>query len=170
MTNYAHIEEKTAFLSTEFGENIARKWFGDERVDAMPRYIKGKRKGMLKGIVVWQKIVRGGWVKTARATANGDAEGYVEHRVGMIFGKKLCEIMSNQYGVGIGNTVVDLDTEEWKRQAKEAYELQKAEELSKLNADISRLEEALGKVEEEHVETLQSVIDDLKNQVKQWEK
>ena len=42
-TNYAYIEERSAWLSTEFGEK-ARKF-----IDDLPRYVRGKRKGQLKG-------------------------------------------------------------------------------------------------------------------------
>ena len=60
--NYAEIEERYSWLSSEFGENMARKYFGDEAVDEMPRYVRGKRKGLLKGQIQWRKVERGGWV------------------------------------------------------------------------------------------------------------
>lgn len=113
-TNYAQIEDRTAFLSTDFGEEIARKWFGDETVDALPRYTRGARKGKLKGVVVWSKVVRGGWVRGDRETASGDATGYVENCVGRIFNRKLCEIASSRFGTEIGRVIRDLDAEEAK--------------------------------------------------------
>ena len=36
---YAVIEERSAWLSTEFGETLARKYLGDEVIDDMPRYV-----------------------------------------------------------------------------------------------------------------------------------
>lgn len=74
MTNYADINERDAWLSSEFGEKMARRYFGDEAVDALPRYIKGKRKGLLKGQIVWRKVDAGGWIPR---------EG-VERRVGTV--------------------------------------------------------------------------------------
>lgn len=62
MTNYAQIDSRSAYLSTDFGEEIARKWFGDESVDSLPRYTRGPRKGKIKGAVTWSKVIRGGWV------------------------------------------------------------------------------------------------------------
>ena len=56
MANYAQIDARSAFLSTDFGEEIARKWFGDEAVDALPRYVRGPRKGKIKGAVTWSKV------------------------------------------------------------------------------------------------------------------
>ena len=61
MTNYANIETQSAYLSSDFGENFARKLFGDEILDALPRYVRGKRKGKIKGRLTWHKCTRGGW-------------------------------------------------------------------------------------------------------------
>ena len=65
-SNHAQFRCKQAYLSGEFGESMARRYFGDELVDAMPRYVRGKRKGLLKGQIVWRKVERGGFVITAR--------------------------------------------------------------------------------------------------------
>ena len=78
--NYAEIEERYSWLSSEFGENMARKYFGDEAVDEMPRYVRGKRKGLLKGQIQWRKVERGGWVSR---------EVGVERRVGKVIEAKL---------------------------------------------------------------------------------
>jgi len=42
MTNRAQFNTRTADLTTEFGESMARKWFGDEAVDALPKFVRGK--------------------------------------------------------------------------------------------------------------------------------
>ena len=60
---YAYIEQKSAYLSSDFGYNYAVKIFGKEFVDSLPKYKKGKRKGLTKGCISWTKCVRGGWVK-----------------------------------------------------------------------------------------------------------
>lgn len=78
MTNYARIENRSAYLSSEFGEDYARRLFGDEIIDALPRYVRGKRKGKIKGRVTWRKCVKGGWVKTGPYGGYGDANGYVQ--------------------------------------------------------------------------------------------
>lgn len=61
MTTYARIINRTSYLSTEFGESYARRLFGDYAVDQLPRYVKGKRKGLLKGLLCWSKAETGGW-------------------------------------------------------------------------------------------------------------
>ena len=62
--SYANYDQKEAFISSDFGETLARKWFGDEVVDSLPLIKRGKRKGLRKGKIVWMKTVKGGWVKT----------------------------------------------------------------------------------------------------------
>jgi hypothetical protein len=111
MTNYAHIEPRTAYLSSEFGEELARKWFGDESVDSLPRYSRGPRKGQLKGAITWSKVIRGGWVRGDRETASGAATGYVETRVGHIFDRKLRELNSDRFGTSPGRVIRDLEKE-----------------------------------------------------------
>jgi hypothetical protein len=63
--SFAQVEIHESWLSTEFGESYARRTFGNEIVDALPRYIKGKRKGQLKGKIMWRKAVKGGWIPGA---------------------------------------------------------------------------------------------------------
>ena len=86
MTNYADIQTREAWLSSDFGEQMARRYFGDEAVDSMPRYVRGKRKGLLKGQIQWRKVESGGWVSDKSAT-NG--RGYVENRRGKIIAAEL---------------------------------------------------------------------------------
>tara|TARA_R110002020_G_scaffold459579_1_gene677626 strand:- start:3178 stop:3687 length:510 start_codon:yes stop_codon:yes gene_type:complete len=74
---HAYIDQKSAYLSSDFGYNYAVKVFGEEFVDSLPKYKRGKRKGLIKGSISWTKCVRGGWVK--HPVTYG-----VEHRVGKI--------------------------------------------------------------------------------------
>ena len=40
MTNRARIAHKRAWLGQQFGEDYARRLFGDEIVDSLPRYVR----------------------------------------------------------------------------------------------------------------------------------
>ena len=73
--SYAKFTNGKSYLSTEFGENLARKYFDDEVINDLPKYVKGKRKGKIKGSITWSKCLSGGWVKQG-----GHMEGYVERR------------------------------------------------------------------------------------------
>lgn len=82
MTQRAKFETKSAWLGTEFGEKYARKIFGDDIVDALPRNVRGKNKGKLKQTIVWLKVVEGGWISEGFDHAYEQAVGRVERRVG----------------------------------------------------------------------------------------
>ena len=85
MTVRANIDYRDGYMSSEFIEGMARRYFGDDVVDASPRYVKGKRKGQLKGFLRWQKVSKGGWVKTGPYDSDGmRASGYVERRIGKV--------------------------------------------------------------------------------------
>lgn len=85
MTQRAAIEYKGGYMSSEFIEGMARRYFGNEVVDGLPRYVRGKRKGQLKGRLDWEKVTTGGWVKTGPYDHDGmRASGYVERRVGKV--------------------------------------------------------------------------------------
>lgn len=62
MTQVAKFKKNVAPIASEFGENLARKWFGDDAVDALPIYVKGEKKGQKKGWLTWEKCIEGGWV------------------------------------------------------------------------------------------------------------
>ena len=62
MTNLAVLESMITWLHYDFGNELARKWFGDEAIDALPRYVRGKKKGKTKGVLTWVKCTKGGWV------------------------------------------------------------------------------------------------------------
>jgi len=66
-TNYAVFTEGYAYLSEDFGKQLAMKKFNlseKQLEQVVGRYIKGKRKGLLKGKIIWTKCTKGGWVKT----------------------------------------------------------------------------------------------------------
>lgn len=79
MVQRASVEKREAYISSEFGEQMARRYFGDV-VDTLPRYVRGARKGKLKGRLEWKKVLQGGWVSVYGEAANG----YVERRVNQI--------------------------------------------------------------------------------------
>jgi hypothetical protein len=81
MTHYARFKTGQAYISSEFGETMARRYFGNEVVDAMPRYVRGNRKGQFKGQIVWTKVIQGGWVRTGAYAADYGPSGYPERRV-----------------------------------------------------------------------------------------
>lgn len=84
MTNRAQIAVSQAYLSSDFAEGMARRYFGDAIVNALPLAKKGKYMGRIKEHTIeWEKVVRGGWVRT------GDATGYVENRVGSVIAVRL---------------------------------------------------------------------------------
>jgi hypothetical protein len=99
MTNYAQIEERSSFLFSDFGENLARQWFGNETVDALPKFQRGKHKGKPKGVLVWQKVVKGGWVR------EGFETGYVENRVGHVIKRQLREMADFASGERYGKLI-----------------------------------------------------------------
>jgi hypothetical protein len=78
MTNYAKTESKVVWIKYDFGNDLARKWFGDEAIDALPKISRGKNKGKPKGVLVWTKCAHGGWVKTGAYNWDvGQGCGYV---------------------------------------------------------------------------------------------
>ena len=91
MTNHAVIAERHARLNDDFGEEFARRRFGDEAVDALPKFVRGKNKGRTKGWISWKKVVAGGWV---RNLSYGDG-GSVEHRSGQVIEVTLSEYDSD---------------------------------------------------------------------------
>lgn len=80
--NYAIFQGRSAYLSEDFGKELAMKKFNLSEAQLeqiVGRYVRGKRKGLLKGKIVWTKCTKGGWVKTG--PYDWDAEracGYVQ--------------------------------------------------------------------------------------------
>lgn len=163
MTNYAHIETRVSYLSTDFGEEIARKWFGDETVDSLPRYSRGPRKGKIKGAVSWSKVARGGWVSTGRETANGSYSGYVETRVGHIFNRMLHEIVSDRFGTNLGRVIRDLEAEETKRKYEENTRKLIDEEIRKYESERAHVENVIltGDFPDKIMRSLRNIVKDL---------
>ncbi len=87
--NYARIESREAWLSTDFGLEFATRKFGQEAIDALPTYQRGKRIGLKKGMIRWKKVTRGGWVKTGPYCQDSGGCGYVETRVNRVIEAKL---------------------------------------------------------------------------------
>ena len=90
MVSYAKFNYKTASLASDFGFDLAVKWFGDKAINELPKFKKGKKVGKTKGSIVWKKVFKGGWVRTGSYDFDsGTADGYVEQRVNQIIGKCL---------------------------------------------------------------------------------
>jgi hypothetical protein len=81
--SYAQIETKKTYLSSDFGESYARKIFGDDLINQLPRITRGERKGKLKGYIVWDKVISGG-ITSKKYVRNGgyshEPENYLEIR------------------------------------------------------------------------------------------
>lgn len=84
MTIRASIVTREAWLGKEFGESFARRLFGDEVVDALPRYARGKNVGKFKAELEWTKVESGGWVR--HEDGHG---GHVENRVGKVIAARI---------------------------------------------------------------------------------
>jgi len=64
MTIYASIAHMTEFLFTAHGEAVARHHFGNEAVDALPKFgPRSKHNGKPKGVINYRKVTRGGWIR-----------------------------------------------------------------------------------------------------------
>ena len=82
--NSATYEVKKAYLSSDFGYDIAVKWFGQEAIDDLPKYTKGKHEGKPMGLIAWCKCLRGGYHPYYYKSS-----GRIETRKGWIIGKAL---------------------------------------------------------------------------------
>ena len=96
MTNYAESAVRSASLASDFGAEFAAKHFAADVLAKLPRYVRGPKKGKLKGEVEWVRCTRGGWVRGT----GWDSEGYAENRVGRIIEVKL--IGPGSYHVRLG--------------------------------------------------------------------
>jgi hypothetical protein len=159
MTNYAQIEQRTAFLHTEFGEELARRWFGDESVNALPRYKRGKHKGKIKGAVTWSKVLRGGWVRDG-------LYGYVENRVGHVFERKLHEIYFNFNGTHVGRVLRDLDKEQEMNQISDTVRIDIDNQIRKIDRYRSKLETTiLSEKFDEYAEDFRRIISEYNEEI-----
>jgi hypothetical protein len=57
----ATITTRTASLASEFGLEYATRLFGADTLAQLPRYVRGKNAGKLKGSLRWEKCEVGGW-------------------------------------------------------------------------------------------------------------
>lgn len=101
--NYIQFENKYAYLNTEFGLNLACKWFNktpEEIEEMVGRYKRGKRKGELKGKLSWYKVTQGGWVKMGRYDHDeGRSNGFV-CRHNICFAKSIVDSWSGDLIIG----------------------------------------------------------------------
>lgn len=79
--NRAIFQSRFAYLSEDFGEELAMKKFNlteDQLLQIVGIYVKGQRRGLLRGKIIWTKCTKGGWVKTGPYDwETGRACGYV---------------------------------------------------------------------------------------------
>ncbi len=80
----AEYQTRRAYLSDDFGYDLAVKWFGQEEVDKLPVAKKGKNAGKPQGVVSWCKVVAGGYHPTRYSSS-----GHIEKRKGQVIGKCL---------------------------------------------------------------------------------
>ena len=77
----ADLVNHEGYLSDKFIEELACRKLEltiEELEKVVGRNIRGKRKGMLKGKLIWTKAIRGGWVKTGRYDVDRmQAHGFV---------------------------------------------------------------------------------------------
>ena len=84
MSQYSQYDYRSAWLKHDFGFDLAVKWFGEDVVSKLPKYVKGQNKGKFKGKIFWIKCTRGGWTKTGSYL-----DGFVENRVNTVLVKSL---------------------------------------------------------------------------------
>ena len=96
MGNPAEYKVRKSYLSDDFGYELAVKWFGEEMVDALPKYTKGKHEGKPMGLVKWVKVEKGGYDPVFYSNS-----GRLETRKGWILGKAL---LKTEWGVRWFNT------------------------------------------------------------------
>jgi hypothetical protein len=65
----AHFEDRSVPLSNEWGQRVAREKFGDDVLEAFPRFTRGPRKGQLKGYLRYLKVSVGGWAHRGGGSA-----------------------------------------------------------------------------------------------------
>lgn len=90
MTVRANYNIRESWLGKEFGESYARRLFGDDVVDALPKVSRGKNKGNFKASIRWIKIENGGWVPT-------ESGGFVENRKGAVV---VAQLFNREWGSG----------------------------------------------------------------------
>lgn len=73
----ARLVTKAAPLCEEFGEAYATRLFGAEALAELPRYVRGKHAGKLKGFLHWVKAETGGWSRYGVAYPNSTVRAWI---------------------------------------------------------------------------------------------
>ena len=155
MTNYAKTEKKSVWIKYDFGNKLARKWFGDKAIDALPKITRGKNTGKPKGVLVWTKCTHGGWVTTgAYNWDTAQATGYV-----MPKGCHFHEIREYGYSDSVWLRTDDLLKNHVKRD--KADNKKRAE----IQADIEREKRAIACYQEIKDDSTIKISDNLKDQL-----
>jgi hypothetical protein len=99
MTQRARYELKQASLANDFGRDYALRTFNltlDQIESLVGRYTKGKRKGELRGAIVWGVVTVGGWVREPHG-------GFVV-RPGLRYGHGIVDSWSGKVFLGVDLT------------------------------------------------------------------
>ena len=106
---HAVFERRTAWVGGEFGEQYARKKFGDVVVDSLPLKKRGKYKGRFNASIEWIKVTRPGWVPSGYSLEeSAPAAGYVETRSDQVVAVILYSDTSYN-----GFVIHDMDGDTW---------------------------------------------------------
>ena len=104
MGNPAEYKVSKSYLSDDFGYSIAIKWFGQDAIDSLPKYTKGKHEGKPMGLVAWIKVIKGGYDPQFYSNS-----GAIETRKGCVIGKAL---LKTTWGVKWFNTQNGFQTQD----------------------------------------------------------
>ena len=129
MVNYATVETRTAYMSTEFAVTYATRLFGQKVVSSLPQISRGKRKGSLKGILEWSKCTRGGWVKGVGVYVPGFIKASIN-----VDGKIVASTFHPNFELKIQSDLKDLAS---KLQTTEDYKARTEKKISALQKIIS---------------------------------
>jgi len=89
MSRAAVFEVRNAFLWTDFGIEFALRHFTQEQIDQLPKFVRGPKKGKVKGCITWVKCIEGGFVYSSPCF-KVVPERYVENRRGKTIAYVLC--------------------------------------------------------------------------------
>lgn len=82
--NAATVSERTAYLSSDFGLALAKRYFSDEEIASFGVFKKGKNVGKPRGEIRWVKCETGGWLYSKTFAASAFDEYYtVSNPVGL---------------------------------------------------------------------------------------
>jgi hypothetical protein len=99
----ATVSEKRAYLSSDFGLSLAKRYFSDEEIASFGVFKKGKNVGKPRGEIRWVKCERGGWMYSNTFAASAYDKCYtvwnpvgVERRKGKLIHVTL--VLTNFHG------------------------------------------------------------------------